>query len=103
MRANHPDATTGALSFERFCALDHPLVLYQGGSLTGVTDEALAKIGRARRVTESVTSFPVLADIFAFERSDRGGAVAARHTRGRPRDFRAAGRDSGLHGAHRLA
>lgn len=62
MRADHP-AAARRLTLERFCALDHALVSYAGGSLSGVTDEALARIGRARRVTVSVNSFLVLPDI----------------------------------------
>lgn len=62
MRADHP-AATRRLTLERFCALDHALVSYAGGSLSGVTDEALARVGRARRVTVSVNSFLVLPDI----------------------------------------
>jgi DNA-binding transcriptional LysR family regulator len=62
MRADHP-AAARRLTLERFCALDHALVSYAGGSLSGVTDEALASIGRARRVTVSVNSFLVLPDI----------------------------------------
>ncbi len=63
MRAGHPDAKGGALPLERFCALDHVLVSSSGGSFTGVTDSALARIGRARRVVTSVTSFLVLPEI----------------------------------------
>ncbi|CAG9269941.1 Transcriptional regulator, LysR family [Paraburkholderia unamae] len=62
MRADHP-AAARRLTLERFCAFDHALVSYAGGSLSGVTDEALARIGRARRVTVSVNSFLVLPDI----------------------------------------
>ncbi|WP_035514357.1 LysR family transcriptional regulator [Paraburkholderia nodosa] len=62
MRADHP-AAARRLTLERFCALDHALVSYAGGSLSGVTDEALARVGRARRVTVSVNSFLVLPDI----------------------------------------
>ncbi|MCP3710929.1 LysR family transcriptional regulator [Paraburkholderia sp. CNPSo 3274] len=62
MRADHP-AAARPLTLERFCALDHALVSYAGGSLSGVTDEALARVGRARRVTVSVNSFLVLPDI----------------------------------------
>ncbi|WP_035996209.1 LysR family transcriptional regulator [Paraburkholderia caribensis] len=60
MRASHPDAQGGTLSLDRFCALDHALVSYSGGSFRGVTDDALARVGRERRVTVSVTSFLVL-------------------------------------------
>lgn len=63
MRADHPDATGESLSLERFCALDHVLVSSSGGAFHGVTDQALARIGRSRRVTVSVTSFLVLPEI----------------------------------------
>ena len=63
LRADHPDATSGRLSLDRFCALDHALVSYSGGSFSGVTDEALAAIGRQRRVVVSVTSFLILPEI----------------------------------------
>ncbi|WP_321924784.1 LysR family transcriptional regulator [Paraburkholderia guartelaensis] len=62
MRADHP-AAARRLTLERFCALDHALVSYEGGSLSGVTDEALVRVGRTRRVTVSVNSFLVLPDI----------------------------------------
>lgn len=63
MRAGHPDARGGALSLDRFCELDHALVSYSGGSFRGITDDALARLGRERRVTVSVTSFLVLPSI----------------------------------------
>ncbi|PRA26243.1 LysR family transcriptional regulator [Pseudomonas poae] len=63
MRAEHPDAQGGALSLERFCALDHVLVSSSGGAFEGVTDQALAKVGQSRRVILSVTSFLVLPEI----------------------------------------
>lgn len=63
MREGHPDASDGPLSLDRFCELDHALVSYGGGSFRGVTDEALARLGRQRRVVLSVTSFLVLPDI----------------------------------------
>jgi DNA-binding transcriptional LysR family regulator len=62
MRADHP-AAARRLTLERFCSLDHALVSYAGGSLSGVTDEALARVGRSRRVTVSVNSFLVLPEI----------------------------------------
>ncbi|MEM5446603.1 LysR family transcriptional regulator [Paraburkholderia guartelaensis] len=62
MRADHP-AAQRRLTLERFCALDHALVSYEGGSLSGVTDEALARVGRTRRVAVSVNSFLVLPDL----------------------------------------
>ncbi|WJM97565.1 LysR family transcriptional regulator [Pseudomonas defluvii] len=63
MRSDHPDAANDTLSLDRFCALDHVLVSPSGGEFLGVTDEALKKVGRSRRVTVSVTSFLVLPEI----------------------------------------
>jgi len=63
MRADHPDAVGETLALDRFCALDHVLVSSSGGAFQGVTDQALARIGRSRRVTVSVTSFLVLPEI----------------------------------------
>ncbi|WP_206244555.1 LysR family transcriptional regulator [Novosphingobium terrae] len=63
MREGHPDAGEGALSLDRFCALDHALVSLAGGGFRGVTDAALAAIGRERQVMLSVTSFLVLAQV----------------------------------------
>ena len=63
MRADHPDAVGETLALDRFCALDHALVSSSGGAFQGVTDQALARIGRSRRVTVSVTSFLVLPEI----------------------------------------
>jgi DNA-binding transcriptional LysR family regulator len=63
MRTHHPDATGEALTLDRFCALDHVLVSPSGGAFQGVTDQALARVGRSRRVTVSVTSFLVLPEI----------------------------------------
>ena len=63
MRSDHPDATEKNLSLDRFCALDHVLVSPSGGAFQGVTDEALRKIGKSRRVTVSVTSFLALPEI----------------------------------------
>lgn len=62
MRSGHP-AAQPALSLDRFCALDHALVSYAGGSFEGVTDEALARLGRQRRVMLSLKSFLLLPDI----------------------------------------
>ncbi len=63
MRAEHPAADENPLSLNTFCALDHALVSPSGGAFRGVTDDALADVGRSRRVTVSVTSFLVLPDI----------------------------------------
>lgn len=63
LRTDHPDASGGSLSLERFCALEHALVSYVGGGFKGVTDEALARLGRQRRVAVSVSSFLALPDV----------------------------------------
>ncbi|RYD84338.1 MAG: LysR family transcriptional regulator [Verrucomicrobiaceae bacterium] len=63
LRSDHPDAKTTTMTLDRFCALDHILVSPSGGGFHGVTDEALRKIGRSRRVTVSVTSFLVVPEI----------------------------------------
>jgi DNA-binding transcriptional LysR family regulator len=63
LRSNHPDARKQQLSIDRFCALDHVLVSYSGERFWGVTNDALAKIGRRRHVALTVTSFLVLAEI----------------------------------------
>lgn len=79
MREGHPEAKRRNLSLSRFCALDHALVSFSGGSLTGVTDEALARAGRERRVTVSVTSFLVLPEI--LQASDLIAVVPSRLAR----------------------
>lgn len=63
MREDHPLAGDAPLSLDAFCAQDHALVSYDGGQFSGVTDAALAAIGRQRRVTLSVCSFLVLPEI----------------------------------------
>ncbi|HCJ6375514.1 MULTISPECIES: LysR family transcriptional regulator [unclassified Citrobacter] len=65
MRHDHPDAHQ-ALTLDRFCALEHVLVSYKGESFWGVTDDALAEVGRKRQIGLSVSSFLVLPDILAI-------------------------------------
>lgn len=62
LRDGHPDAA-GTLSLDRFCALDHALVSLSGHNFRGVTDDALAELGRARRVVLAVGSFLVLLEV----------------------------------------
>ena len=62
LREDHPDAG-GAVTLDRFCALDHALVSYSGERFRGVTDDVLAKLGHERRVVLTVTSFLVLAEV----------------------------------------
>ena len=45
------------MTLEAFCAADHILVSPEGGGFAGFADEALAKLGRRRRVAYSLTSF----------------------------------------------
>ncbi len=85
MREGHADAGSHdetALSLDRFCALDHALVSLAGGSFQGVTDQALAAIGRERHVALSVTSFLVLAQV--LRGSDLIAVVPARLVRSVP-------------------
>ncbi|ATM23643.1 LysR family transcriptional regulator [Raoultella ornithinolytica] len=65
MRADHPLAAA-PLTLDLFCSLEHVLVSWQGDSFRGVTDEALAALGRSRRVGLSVSSFLVLPEILAI-------------------------------------
>ena len=48
------------ISLEDFCRFDHVMVSPTGGSFTGPTDEALAGLGRNRRVAISLPSFHVM-------------------------------------------
>lgn len=63
MRATHPAASLGVLSLEQFCALDHAIVSYVGGSFWGATDTALSQQGLSRHVALSVNSFTALIEI----------------------------------------
>lgn len=63
MRREHPDAGQETICLDRFCALDQVLVSLSGERFHGVTDIALANVGRQRRVVLSVTSFLVLVEI----------------------------------------
>ena len=65
MRADHPNAGE-PMTLDRFCALEHVLVSYEGEGFRGVTDSALEKIGRTRHVGLSVSSFLVLPDVLAI-------------------------------------
>lgn len=63
MREGHPALSGAGVSLDAFCALDHALVSYAGGGFSGVTDAALARLGRTRNVSLSVKSFLVLPEI----------------------------------------
>ncbi len=63
LRADHPDAQATHLPLERFCGLDHALVSLEGNAFHGVADDALAQLGRTRRVVFSASSFLVLPEL----------------------------------------
>lgn len=63
-RKGHPRGT-GALDLDAFCALDHLLVSADGGGFAGAIDEALAALGRSRRVAVSVQSYALAPMIVA--------------------------------------
>jgi DNA-binding transcriptional LysR family regulator len=58
MREDHPAANVPR-SLDSFCLLDHALISFDG-SFAGATDQALAAVGRKRRVVLSVSSILVL-------------------------------------------
>lgn len=55
-RRGHPRGS-GPLTLDAFCALDHLLISTSGGHFTGMIDNALADLGRARHVSVSVQSY----------------------------------------------
>ena len=63
IRQGHPAAQQDGLNLETFCALHHGIVSLQGGGFFGATDEALAQLGKTRRVAVSVPSFVMLLDL----------------------------------------
>ncbi|MCW1838577.1 LysR family transcriptional regulator [Prosthecomicrobium hirschii] len=63
-RDDHP-AARRPLDLDTFCALDHLLVSPVGGGFSGVVDDALAAIGRSRRVTVSIQDFLVAPPLLA--------------------------------------
>lgn len=62
LREGHPAAAGASLALDAFCTLDHALVSF-AGAFSGVTDTALAGLGRSRRVALSVSSFLLLPDL----------------------------------------
>lgn len=67
MRDNHP-AAGKAMDLDLLCTLDHGIMSHDGTQFRGATDEALARMGRSRRVVASVPSFMVLIEM--IRRSD---------------------------------
>lgn len=56
-------AAAAGLDLERFCALEHAIVSMAGDAFRGVTDTALAALGRERRVALSLPSFLLLLEV----------------------------------------
>ena len=64
LRKGHPlEPNQKGMTLSQFCSLDHALVSYTGGQFRGVTDDALATLGKQRNVTLSVKSFLILPEI----------------------------------------
>lgn len=76
LREGHPLAARKALSLPQFCRLGHAMVSLDGGGFHGATDDALAVLGRQRRVVVSVPSFVMLLDV--VRTSDLAALVPAR-------------------------
>ncbi|MBY5438632.1 LysR family transcriptional regulator [Rhizobium leguminosarum] len=55
-RRGHPRGTT-PLTIEEFCDAEHLLISTSGGHFSGMIDNALAEIGRERRVSISIQSY----------------------------------------------
>ncbi|KQN74924.1 LysR family transcriptional regulator [Devosia sp. BK] len=55
-RHGHP-RNPGPMTLDEFCALDHLLISTSGGHFSGMIDQALTELGRARRVSVSVQSY----------------------------------------------
>jgi DNA-binding transcriptional LysR family regulator len=67
MRRDHPLAAPGALTLDAYCAADHLRVSFAGRT-RGFVDEALALLGRDRRVSITVNHFHVAGSV--VHRSD---------------------------------
>lgn len=63
-RSGHPRLQR-KLSLKQFCQLEHVIVSPDGGGFLGVTDEALAKAGMARKVVLSVPHFLFVRSVLA--------------------------------------
>jgi DNA-binding transcriptional LysR family regulator len=81
VRKDHPLKEQRAVSLDGFCSYPHVLVSPTEGQFAGPTDQALAHLGRARRVMLSVPGFLVLPDI--LQTDDLIAVVPERVLRGR--------------------
>jgi len=64
LRKDHP-AAGRPLDLEGFCALEHLVVSPTGGGFWGAVDDALAALGRQRRVAVSAPSFLLAPELIA--------------------------------------
>jgi len=81
IRKRHPLSGRGAVTLDQFCSYPHVLVSPNEGRFVGPTDQALAKLGRTRRVVLSVPGFLILPDI--LQTGDLIAVVPERVLRGR--------------------
>ncbi len=79
-RSGHPEVGD-PLDLDTFCALEHVIVSPQGGGFRGPVDDALAAVGRRRRVALSAPGFLVVPEIVA--RSELLALVPSRVAAGR--------------------
>jgi DNA-binding transcriptional LysR family regulator len=63
-RKGHPRGA-GALDLDTFCGLDHLLISADGGGFSGLVDDALAALGRSRRVAVSIQTYALAPVILA--------------------------------------
>jgi DNA-binding transcriptional LysR family regulator len=80
VRGGHP-LKKGAVTLEQFCRYPHVMVSPAEGRFVGPTDQALAKIGRKRRVVLSAPGFLILPEILKTD--DLIAVVPERVLRGR--------------------
>jgi DNA-binding transcriptional LysR family regulator len=67
MRASHPLARRRRLTLDDFCRFEHVLVSPSGGAFAGPADAALARLGRERRVRNSVPTFLLVPQMLEVE------------------------------------
>jgi DNA-binding transcriptional LysR family regulator len=63
VRQGHPLKAKRAVTLDDFCRFPHVMVSPTDGRFVGPTDEALASVGRSRRVVISAPGFLILPDI----------------------------------------
>ena len=85
VRSGHP-LRARRPSLDAFCGLDHVLVSPSGGGARGPTDDALAALGRRRRIALTVSSFLLVPEL--VQASDLVAVVPERLLRGRRASLR---------------